>query len=220
MKNWPKTEIIILLLLALPFVYLAFTWDQFPERVPIHFNVNGEPDNYASKTVGLLLLPAINFLTYLTLKYLPKIDPRKENYKLFAGRYKAIRLLTHLFMVFVFFLVTTATLHSSFLQPKLLLIGLALMFMLLGNYLSAVRPNFFVGIRTPWTLSSEEVWKKTHRFTGILWVAASIIFLIIIIFSERVSPAILLSYISFITIIPIVYSYLLYQKLPKHNGAH
>ena len=219
MKNGQKTEILLILLLAIPFIYLTFTWNQFPERVPIHFNVKGEPDNYAPKTVGLLLLPFINIFTYLLLKYLPRIDPRKENYTLFEGRYKAIRLLIHLFMVFIFFLITSATLHKTFLQPKLLIIGLALMFMLLGNYLSAVRPNFFVGIRTPWTLSSEEVWKKTHRFTGVLWVVASLILLIIAIVLESVSPVILFTYIGIITIVPIVYSFLLYQKLPHHNGA-
>lgn len=222
MKTWSKTEILILIILVLPFGYLAFTWNEFPARVPIHFNHKGEADNYGPKAFGLLLLPVINILLFLLLKYLPKIDPRKENYVLFEGRYKAIRLIIHIFLTFIFFLLVSSMLKgsSSLLHPKLVIIGFALLTMVLGNYFSAVRPNFFVGVRTPWTLSNEEVWKKTHRFTGRLWVASSFLLLLYALFFEDINKAVIFVFIGVITIPPIVYSYLIYQKISKPNGLH
>ncbi|KAA9331959.1 SdpI family protein [Adhaeribacter soli] len=222
MKNHSKTEFLIFLLLIVPFVYLAFTWNDYPDRVPIHFNHKGEADNYGPKSFGLLMLPVINIFLYLLLKYLPKIDPRKENYALFEGRYKAIRLLIHLFMVFIFVLLTVSMLKgaSSLLFPKLVVAGVAVVFMILGNYFSAVRPNYFVGIRTPWTLSNDEVWKKTHRFAGKLWVGASLILLMLVLASEKAHPAIVVIYIGILVIVPVVYSYLLYRKFSRQNGTH
>lgn len=220
MKNYSKTELLIILLLVIPFVYLAFTWHEYPDRVPIHFNHEGKPDNYGPKGFGLLLLPVINIFMYLLLKYLPQIDPRKENYRLFEGRYKSIRLLIHLFMVFIFFLLSVSIRQgfSTPVFPKLVVGGVAVLIMILGNYFSAVRPNFFVGIRTPWTLSNDEVWKRTHRFAGKLWIGASLVLLGIVLLAEKMNPAIIFIYAGILVVIPMVYSYLLYQKLPRQNG--
>ena len=219
MKNGPKTEALLLLLVALPFIYLAFTWNSYPDQVPIHFNHQGTPDRYAGKAVGLLLLPATNVFVYLLLKFLPRIDPRYKNYALFEGRYTAIRLAIQAFMVFIFFLITSAARTGAILSPKLLFIALAIFFMILGNYLSAVRPNYFVGVRTPWTLDNEEVWKKTHRFTGRLWVLSSLVLLIVTLFLENPHPALLIAVVVLISFLPIVYSYLVYRKIGPKNGA-
>lgn len=221
MKNWSKTEFLMLLVLALPFIYLAITWNNYPEQIPIHFNHEGVADRYGSKVFGLLFLPAINIGMYLLLKYIPRIDPRKANFALFKNRYQIIRLVIHLFLSFIFFLIaiTAQKGASSLLFPKLVLIGVAVLLMIIGNYLSAVRPNYFVGVRTPWTLENEEVWKRTHRFTGMLWVISSLVFIAITLFMEEPNPVLLVGFISLIAIIPIVYSYLIYQKLTKTNHS-
>ncbi len=218
MKKGLKTEAILVLLLIVPFIYLALYWNSFPGRVPIHFNEEGVPDGFAGKTVGLLLLPGINILTYLLLKFLPRIDPRKKNYALFEGQYNAIRLAIHLFLLFVFFITTLPARTGNLLDPKLMIIGIAFFIMLMGNYMTAVRPNFFVGIRTPWTLSNEEVWKKTHRFAGRIWVAAAFLLLLYAIIFEESGPAVLFTFFALIVIPPVIYSYIVYQKITKPNG--
>lgn len=224
MKNWSKTEFLTLLLLALPFVYLAFTWHQYPAQVPIHFNHHGQADRYGSKTFGLLLLPAINVALYLLLKYLPRLDPRQANLALFKEKYALIRLFIHLFLVFIFFLVAFSAQQgtSPRLYPKLVVMGVLLLFIMLGNYFSTMRPNYFVGIRTPWTLENPEVWKRTHRFAGRLWVFSCLALLLVLLFTELPHPLFLVSFLVLISLIPMGYSYFLYRKLthPKPPQSH
>lgn len=222
MKNWSKTEFLILLVLALPFIYLALTWHTYPEQIPIHFNHKGVADRYGPKAFGLLLLPSINAGMYLLLKYIPRLDPKKENFALFENRYHIIILVIHLFLDFTFFLIAISAQKgaASLLFPKLVLIAVALLLMIIGNYLSAVRPNYFVGIRTPWTLESEEVWKRTHRLTGFLWVISSLIFIAITLLLKEPNPIVMMLFIALIAVTPIVYSYLLYQKITKPKHPH
>jgi len=211
-----KKEFINWILLILPIIYIAINWSAFPERVPIHFNIDGEPNNYASKIVGLILLPGINIFTYILMLITPIIDPRKSNYALFINKYSIIRTLLHLFLCIVILLVCYYSLGHKINISEIGSYSIIAMFLILGNYLGNLRSNYFIGIRVPWTLENEEVWNLTHRFAGKLWVISSLIALIsVFLFKEN--EIIFPIYITTIVMIPIIYSFIKYKEINHKN---
>ena len=213
-----KKEAVIWLILLLPFIYSFIVWNKIPDRVPTHFDINGEPDDYSSKTFALLLLPVMNIIIYFILFIVPRIDPRKKNYAAFGSSYQNIRLLIHLFFVGVFIFITQTTSGGQPLKLNAFLSGLLLFFALLGNYMRTVRSNFFVGIRTPWTLSNDIVWRKTHELGGKIWFYSGIVLAIIIFFlSQTAAIIVMFCGIFLMVIIPVVYSYLEYRKITSDS---
>lgn len=208
-----KKEIKYWIILLIPFIFVILKWDAFPDEVAIHYNIEGEADNWAKKEIGLFIGPVMNVGIYLLLLLLPLIDPRKMNYSLFEKKYSAIRLIVHLFLLFVFSITTFDALGYEINTAQWIQIGILALFMILGNYMGAVKPNYFVGVRTPWTLENETVWKKTHNLTAKLWVGLSAILLVIQLFFFI--KWVLIPYIVIITVIPLTYSYIIYKKLQK-----
>ena len=209
-----KKDVFILLIVVLPFAVLPFWWTQFPDRVAIHFDVDGNPNGYAGKFAGLVVPALLNVGLYFFLVLLPRFDPSAKNYNLFEGPFRIMRLFTHLLLTFVCGVIYTYGLGYRFNMTTYILYGLPVFFMILGNYMGTVRPNHFVGIRTPWTLTNEVVWRRTHRLTARLWVAASIAVLGLLPFvNGRVT--LLLVYTAVLAIIPMVYSYVVYRRLQQ-----
>src|ERR1035438_700097 len=162
-------EAIIWLVLLSPFLYALLVWHKIPVMVPTHFDTNGAPDDYSSKPFALIFMPAMNIVIYFVLLFIPRIDPRKKNYAFFGSSYQNIRLLVHLFLAGLFIFITQTTAGGQRLQVNGLFSGILFFLALLGNYMRTVRSNFFIGIRTPWTLSNDVVWRKTHELAGRIW---------------------------------------------------
>ncbi|MBK5284876.1 MAG: SdpI family protein [Bacteroidia bacterium] len=211
-----KSEWFFWLILLLPFLYIPFIWDKLPESVPTHWNIHGEPDKFSSKEVGTFLLPLINIGMYLLLLILPKIDPRKRNYNYFGNAYRNIRLALALFMVIIFFIAMQWSIGSKMINAKLVFIVVFALLAVMGNFMRTIRSNFFIGIRTPWTLDNPEVWRRTHERSGKLWFYSSLAaILITFIISENYMTIFLIAYIAVTSIYPIIYSYLLFRKIRK-----
>lgn len=209
-----RKEAIIWLILLLPFVYSFIVWNRIPDKVPTHFDVHGEPDDYSTKIFALLLLPIINIVIYFVLFVVPRIDPRKKNYTAFESSYQNIRLLIHLFFAGMFIFIMQTTSGGEPLKLNAFLSGMLLFFALLGNYMRTVRSNFFVGIRTPWTLSNDIVWRKTHELGGRIWFYSGIVLAIIVFFLPQTAATIVMFIGIFLMVmIPVVYSYLEYRKI-------
>ena len=178
-----KLTWIEIVLLAAPFASLAFFWNTLPARIPIHWNLHGEIDGWASKEFGLLPLPFLNmFLTGL-LRFLPQLDPKLRRGGE-QGRMPAtvgkIRLALQVFLNLVFFLQIAASLGHDLVSGRFIPAGVLILFAILGNYLGNLRPNYFIGIRTPWTLESAETWRATHRLGGRLLVGGSIVLIVLL----------------------------------------
>ncbi len=207
------TEIIILVLLAIPFIVAFIFWDELPNQMAIHFNFKGKADGYGSKAVGLLMLPLVNILIYVIFKFLPKLFMPKEQLCLFANRLNVIRLVVHCFITALYIAILLYTLNH---QNNILLFiayGILTVLLVTGNYLNNIKPNYFMGIRTPWTLQNAEVWRKTHHLTSRLWVAASLVMMCIIPFvSQAQVSVLLLIYFIIIAVPPFIYSYIIYKK--------
>ena len=154
--------------------------------------------------------------TYLLLKVLPSIDPRRANYPRFAGAYRLVRLITVLFLLGVHAVVLMTGLGIPVAVDRVIGLGLGLMLIIMGNVMGQVRPNFFFGIRTPWTLSSEAVWRKTHRAGGWLFILAGLAIATTAFLPPSWTVPVILTSVIGITMGTTVYSYLLWRRL---NGA-
>ena len=207
------TEMIILIMLTIPFIAAFIFWDKLPNRMAIHFNFNGEADGFGNKPLGLLMLPAINVVIWSLLKVLPKFIMSQTQFDLFSKRYNIIRLLVHSFITALYLVILMYTLQYKTNVLMFLAYGISILLLVIGNYLNNIKPNNFIGIRTPWTMKNAEVWRKTHYVTSRLWVAASLILMCIIPFlSEILLSKLLMLYFIIITIPPIIYSYIIFKK--------
>lgn len=169
------TEVPQWALLVLLFGLAAVSWSAAPERIPVHWNVYGQVDRYGGKAEGLLLLPAIALAVYALLLALPRIDPLRANYAAFAGAYTLIRvaILAVLAAVYGVILLTMRGYAVDVGQAVSLAIGG--LFVVLGAAMGRIRRNWFVGIRTPWTLTSDVAWARTHRLAGWLFGALGVL---------------------------------------------
>ena len=206
-------EILLILISLLSYIYLAYIWDQLPERVATHFNIEGKADGWSSRRT-LLYLPAILGLgIYFLMLIIPAIDPKKKIQEM-GDNFFSIRLLIAVFMAALNVVILNAAKEGGMENANILLVLMGALFAGLGNYMQTVRPNYFVGIRTPWTLESESVWKLTHRLASKVWMAGGIliVFLSLLLQDSKLVFIIFFVLVSVMVIVPVVYSYLLLKK--------
>lgn len=183
-----------------------------PATMPIHWGANGEADGFATKINAMILTVGIMVLIYFIIAFVPRIDPRKENYKYFSKTYNI--LLNAVLLLFFFVNMSTIlqglgyNVPMSYIAP----IMAGLVFIIIGNYLQRVRSNYFMGIRTPWTLSNENVWKKTHRLSGKVFFIGGLLILISAFLPDGYKSVIMWGSIVLCVAIPYLYSYLAYKK--------
>lgn len=214
MKNKILKETILILISIIPIIYILLVWDSLPNEIATHFDLKGNANGFTKKSNILLIVSSIMLFSYLTLSFIQKLDP-KNQIKLMGNKLYKIKLLVILFMSLIFtFIIYKAT--NENVNDKFLLIVFALFFIIMGNYMQTVKPNFFIGIRTPWTLQSDVVWKKTHKIAGVLMMITGLLS-IVFIFILPINIARQLVIISFIVslIIPYIYSFFLFQKEQK-----
>ncbi len=207
-KEWP-----ILLLLLAPFAVSLIVSDQVPDTVPIHFNLQGEADDYGPKWMILYMLPAIGLLIYVALLFLPRIDPKKRIEKA-QKPVAAIRLITSLFMVGLYAMMMLVVTGSDVSINSYVFIAVGILFVGLGNYFNTVKPNYFIGIRTPWTLENPTVWKKTHRLGSKIWMVGGVVIIFSdLLFSETVNAVVFGATFGVMVVVPLLYSYFEFKKL-------
>ncbi len=169
--SW-RTEVLSLALIAAMLVLAGLTWGIAPDRMPVHWDVKGTPDRFGSKAEGLLAIPAMAAGIYMLMLVLPRIDPRRAHYARFADVYNLIRTLMVAFLFAVYLVVVMWARGMPVRVERVTPVLVGVVLIVLGNYMGKLRSTWFVGIRTPWTLSSEESWNKTHRMGGRVFVLA------------------------------------------------
>ena len=211
-KIFIKREFPIVIILIAPIIYLIAVWNQLPDQLPIHWNLKGEVDDYGPK----YLMALLNIGLYLLLLLLPKIDPRKKNYDNFSSTYFKLRLMLVLFFSSITAVIISKSIGFDIDLDRIVIIGVILLLMTFGNYMGTIKPNWFIGIRVPWTMENETVWKKTHLMAGKLWFWLGLALLIPSFFlSKQLLNIGLIVVVSIMTIIPIAYSYIIFQKMKK-----
>ena len=200
------------LLLILAVGLSAWAVPRLPPSIATHWNARGEPDGFSPRGFAVALIPAVMGLLYLLLGVFPRIDPQKRNYEQFRDTYWLMGNAVLLFLVLVHFLVVGKGLGLGVNVSTLIFPGVGLLFVLIGRFLGRVEPNWFVGVRTPWTLSSEQVWRSTHRTTGWLFVGAGIVMIALAAVPPAVMVPSVLVVVGVLVIVPLAQSYILRRR--------
>ncbi|NQU82507.1 MAG: SdpI family protein [Parcubacteria group bacterium] len=204
----PLTLIFIMAVLAVS----LFKAPCLADKLPSHWNAAGEIDGYSGKSFVLIFYPLLTLGVYLLMLLLPKIDPFRKNYEKFKTPYYFMRL----FIVVLFFALYCYTLLAAigykFNIMYFMIPTLSLLFSGFGFIMPKIKRNYFVGIRTPWTLQSDEVWERTHKFGGKAFIVGSIIGFLGIFFGENGFWIFIIAMIA-ASLIPLGYSYWVYRKL-------
>jgi uncharacterized membrane protein len=213
--NTLKKDLPIIALVVAPIIYLAFLWKNLPSQVPTHFNIDGEINNWGDKSILVLMVFLLPVLTYLIFLIIPKIDP-KNKLEAMGGKYQQLKFILVGFMSAMAFFIITISKNQSISNINFLFVLLGLMFMLLGNYFKVIKPNYFLGIKTPWTLHNDEVWKTTHILAGKLWIAGGLLIIILcFLLPQEITHYVFLAIVSIIVIIPVGYSYFKFKEIQK-----
>ncbi|MBK0007120.1 MULTISPECIES: SdpI family protein [Priestia] len=207
-----KKHVFPLSITLLTLVAWLIALPHLPATMPIHWGANGEADGFATKINAMILTVGIMVLIYFIIAFVPRIDPRKENYKYFSKTYNIV--LNAVLLLFFFVNMSTILQGLGYNVPMAYIapIMAGLVFIIIGNYLQRVRSNYFMGIRTPWTLSNETVWKKTHRLSGKIFFIGGLLILISAFLPDGYKSVIMWGSIVLCVAVPYLYSYLAYKK--------
>jgi uncharacterized membrane protein len=208
-------DIFALILALLPLVYLACIYDKLPAIVPTHYGADGKPNNWGPKSEMYAIggiLSGMSILVYLLMKFLPLIDPKKQ-VKFGEQTFQRLGMVIVIFFAAMNLCIVIATANKGFSIDKVLMALMGLLFVFLGNIMYNIKPNYFAGVRTPWTLEDEGTWRATHRLTGKLWVAGGIIITIErLLVPSATGVYIFLGCVVIMAVIPVTYSYLYFKK--------
>jgi uncharacterized membrane protein len=201
----------------------AYAWIQLPPdaQVPIHWGPDGTPNGYASKTIGLLLLPLTAAGLAILLAFIPRFEPRRTNLERSGKAYGAIWVGVMLLMAGIQVIVVVTTLGGTPDMSRLTLLGIGVLYLVIGNYLPKVRPNYMMGIRTPWTLTSDLAWNKTHRIGGRLFVAEGLVFIALglVGVAPEVLAVAIVGGIVILLVVLFAYSYQVWKSDPEKRTA-
>ena len=197
-----------------------WVWNMVPDgtQVPIHWNAYGEINGYSTKRNAFLFAPGIAVMITALFAIIPLVEPRKQN--LMRSRVLYHTLWAGMLIVFVAVQATilTAALGMKSSLATFLVPGIALLFVVIGNVLGKSRSNFLMGVRTPWTLSSDYAWEKTHRWTGRLWVLIGLATIAASPFADmKAQVAILIGGLIISIVAAVVMSYVFWRQDPARQ---
>ena len=211
--NTRTTTIVVLLLIAAASIVGLVLWNQLPEQMASHWNANDQVDGYTSKFMGVFLLPLITLGLFLLFLIIPNIDPLKANIAQFRDVFNLFIALMAAFMLYIHMLTLRWNLgYTDFGMSKAMLPAMGILFFFIGYMLRKAKRNFFIGIRTPWTLSSDKVWDETHRLGSVLFMVSGVFAFVGSFFGGITAFWFLFVPIIGSTLITLVYSYVIYQR--------
>ena len=210
LKKYKKTVILTTLVALLPVLAGLLLWNQLPESIAIHFGANGEPDGWSSRALAVFGLPAFIAGVNVLCAIGTSTDPKNQNIQ--PKIFKLILWICPVISIICCGGTYAYALEIPVSMEKLCMILVGVVFIIIGNYLPKCRQSYTVGIKLPWTLDSEENWNRTHRMAGGLWMAGGAVLMLLSLLGQ-ISVFIFLPVVLVMTLVPTVYSYLLYRKL-------
>lgn len=209
---------------AAPLAYLAAIWNDLPETIAMHFDLEGKPDRYGNKTELLIMTIVLCIMCaglFFLLSNIYRIDPKKaaaEN----KERLKRMGFIISIFMsAMACFIIYSSAKEGFDISISYVFVGVGLLYSVLGNYLHTIKPNYFAGFRVPWTLNNEENWRKTHLLAGKLWfVGGLVIAIMCLLLPDKAAVVAFFVLTAILVFIPMIYSYRLYRAdKMMHNGT-
>jgi len=212
-----KIHIIIIVLIIISFITAIYLYQVFPDKIASHWNTKGEVDGYMSKFWGVFLMPIVALAAFLLFLFLPKIDPMKNNIKKFEKYYDGFILVIILFFIYIYILTVLSNLNIKFNMSHAIIPALGIFFYYIGVFMKKLKRNSFVGIKTPWTLSSDKVWDKTHALGSKLFKIIGVLFILGLLYPDKTFMPIMIVILLMIVYL-FVYSYIEHRKEKNENS--
>lgn len=209
-----KSFIIISLIILISFGIGVYFYPQMPDKMVSHWGTSGEANDYMGKFWGLFLMPIISLVVFLFLILIPKLDPLKMNVEKFRKQFDNFTIFIILFLFYIYLLTIFWNLGIQFDMNQAIAPAFGILFYYCGVLIENSKRNWFIGIKTPWTLSNDEVWDKTHKLGGKLFKITGVISLLGLFFPQFAFLFILIP-VLFSTLYAVVYSYFEYKKIVK-----
>lgn len=215
-----RTILAVLAIFAVSLACILIAWPKMPDIIPTHFGIDGRADGWGGKTSWLFLW-GVGLFSSLIIRVSLLVDPKKDNFERFKKVFDGFQIGFALFMsgMVILNIAVVFTGDEKLNMGRYISGFLGLMFAVMGNYMPKIKQNYTFGVKTPWTLASENVWIKTHRICGILWMIGGIA----IVLSAFLLPAtshlfiLMMGILAVTTIIPLVYSYVIFKKEGSEN---
>ncbi len=206
-------KVIAGILVIINIIIGIWAYPRLPEQVPSHWNLAGQVDGYSGALTGAFLLPLITLGVYILFWIIPRIDPQKANYLKMGRVFWIVSTTLVAFLSLMYWGTIAVALGYLETLPRWYFSGIGIIFILLGNYFGKIKFNYTFGIRTPWTLANEEVWAKTHRFAGPIWIVGGILMALAGVLPAAWTEPLFGIVIVLIAVVPMAYSYLVYRRL-------
>lgn len=212
-----KTEWFSVVLIIISFISGIYFSQNFPSRVATHWGLNGQVDGYSGPLMAAFMLPLLMLVMYIVFLITPYLDPKKDQYAAFAGVYHKLKDLIIVF-VFILYILTGVnglgyTINISLYVPVMV----GALFAIIGLLLKNVKMNWFMGIRTPWTMSSETVWEKTHKLSSRVFIFSGLLMAATVLVTTKFKIAFFIIAMAMIVFALPIYSYFLFLREKKDN---
>lgn len=204
-----------IIIVALMFAAGVVLYPFLPDSIPTHWGFEGEPNAWSPKVWGAWIIPLLSLVFLILFPLLPKLDPKRENYEQFKKPWGVIQTSFVGLFAYMYGVTMYVTFHPEYNTSvgRAVVFGIGVLFVILGNVMGKVRQNYFVGLKTPWTLNDPEVWQKSQRFSGWMFVLAGLTFILEGVVWFAILP-VFIAMMFAVVILPIAYSFLLSRK-PK-----
>ncbi|WP_409016707.1 SdpI family protein [Anaerostipes caccae] len=186
-------------------------FSSLPEQIPAHWNVHGTVDRFAPK-LTVFIFPGIIFLITILFQFMRRTDPNSDNYDKFQREYHRYTFVIGLVFFAVQIMTIAAAFRMDFNVNLIFCLGIGSLFIFIGNLLPKTKHNYFIGIRTPWTLADEQNWFRTHRIAGKIWVLGGLIVALTALAPESFQVPVFLTVLAVMVVTPFVYSYTEFRK--------
>lgn len=215
-------QLLPFIVMAIPWTYLAFIWNELPQNIPTHFGISGEPDKFGPKNeiiIAPLTFTVIGILTYFILRNIHKIDPKKKYTATTSSVLSKISVAMIILFCAVSLFLCYWTLKGKTAGLPLLFCALSLFLAYIGNLMHSIKPNYFAGFRVPWALENEENWRKTHQLASKIWFTGGIVLAIAsLLLPLKVLIIVFISSVFVMTLIPVFYSYNIYRNSTRSTN--
>lgn len=212
MKKRNFTQAVMWITAFLPIFIAAVLYSRLPDRIPLHWSIDGTVGSYGSR-IALLGLSCIGLLCTILCRVLRRFDPKHENYARFSNAYDTVFIALNLvFLAMTLFTTAQAVYPGSISAQTFVCTVIGFLFVVIGNLMPKFKHNYFLGIRTPWTLASETVWYHTHRLSGIVWFLGGLLIILSGFLPPQIGTVVLIVDIVVLIAVPTAASYLWYRK--------
>lgn len=207
-------KILTLIIISLCFVSGLFSYYLMPDQMASHWNIEGQVDGYVSRNFGIFFLPSFLLILALILLFVPQIDPLKKNIDKFKDDYEMFIVWFAVFFFYVYVLTLFWNMGISFNMNTALMPALGFLFFYVGVLIKKAKRNYFIGIRTPWTLASDKVWDKTHKLGSKLFKLTGLLVVVSALFPQYSFLFVFIPII-FVSLFLVAYSYYEFKKEEK-----